>query len=109
MHRLSSPDIQYRQITNRGLGGILSTSTSTSGKLELTEVSVCAWTGSSVAPLGICPTSCGSLTAACFFFRLIFWGKSVLISPSISSFLLAYLFLALVPSILLLDFPEPHM
>ena len=108
IHRLCSPDTQYRQITSRGFGGILSTSTSTSGAFALAEVccSSGALTGFGVAPLGLNPVLRGSLTAAYFPFRLTFAGRSVRISSSISSFLLAQLYSALAPCVLLLYFPE---
>ena len=108
IHRLCSPDTQYRQITSRGFGGILSTSTSTSGAFALAEgcCSSGALTGFWVVPLGLNPVLRGSLTAAYFPFRLTFAGKSVLISTSISPFLLAQLYSAFAPFVLLLYFPE---
>ena len=108
VHLRSSPKTQYRQITSRGFGGILSTSNSTSGALPLAEVSsfVCTRTAPDATPLGLKPASCGSLIEVRFLSRLIFAGKSVLISTSISYFLRAYLFSALPPSILFFDFPE---
>ena len=102
VHRRSSPKTQYRQITNRGFGGIRSTSTSISGALAEVCFSPVALTDSSVATFGLTSASRGSLTTAYLPFRLILAGKSVLISNSISTFLLS----ALPPPILLLYFPE---
>src|SRR6516165_10527997 len=102
VHRRSSPKTQYRQITNRGFGGIRSTSTSMSGALAEVCFSPVALTDSSVATFGLTSASRGSLTTAYLPFRLILAGKSVLISNSISTFLLS----ALPPPILLLYFPE---
>jgi hypothetical protein len=52
VHRRSSPKTECRQITNRGFGGILMTSSSTSGALAPAELSssFCFLTGSGVAP-----------------------------------------------------------
>jgi len=108
IHRRSSPQTQYRQITSRGFGGILNTSNSTRGPLALAEVSssACTFIGSGIAPLGLGLASCGSVVVVRLLSRLIFAGKSVLISTSISCFLRAYLFSVLPPPICLLYFPE---
>ena len=57
IHRRSSPQTRYRQITSRGFGGILNTSNSTIGALALAEVSsfVCPRTVSDATPLGLKP------------------------------------------------------